>query len=360
MKKIVDFPDKTAIDQQAAEWLSRLDADTPLTKNEKSELAEWMGRSNAHSRRLRQLAVGWDAMNVLTELAVPLGHSHMSGTPQARVAWSNRRIAAAAASIVVSFVVTAVYWYSPDPIAKTNGFYATAIGDQDSVTLIDQSEVLLNTNTQIKVSYSQGFRDIYLLQGEAHFTVAKNANMPFRVFAGTGRIDAIGTAFSVYIKDDIVDVAVTEGRVSLASIAVSPPPKPTNSSVAAQIALVEPLGTLEAGEVATISKEVDEHQNAVVQLNDQRLLAAKDMSKMMSWRDGVLQFSGEPLEQVVNEISRYTTLSIEISDPGVRSIPIGGRFPVGETDAMFESLEKDFGLRVTRVSNDKFVVSAGT
>ena len=83
------------------------------------------------------------------------------------------------------------------------------------------------------------------------------------------------------------------------------------------------------------------------------------MAKRLSWREGVLTFAGDPLEVVVEEISRYTTVSIEFSDPAVRAIRIGGRFPIGETDAMFAALEANFGLRVTRLSHDRVMVSAG-
>ncbi len=82
------------------------------------------------------------------------------------------------------------------------------------------------------------------------------------------------------------------------------------------------------------------------------------MAKRLSWREGVLTFAGDPLEVVVEEISRYTTVSIEFSDPAVRAIRIGGRFPIGETDAMFAALEANFGLRVTRLSHDRVMVSA--
>ena len=72
----------------------------------------------------------------------------------------------------------------------------------------------------------------------------------------------------------------------------------------------------------------------------------------------MLTFAGDPLVVVVDEISRYTTVSIEITDPVVRATRIGGRFPIGETDAMFDALEANFGLQVTRLSHDRVLVSS--
>ena len=55
-------------------------------------------------------------------------------------------------------------------------------------------------------------RKIRLLRGEAHFVVAHDPGWPFEVFAGRGRIKAVGTAFSVRLTDDRVKVTVFEGK----------------------------------------------------------------------------------------------------------------------------------------------------
>ena len=73
MKTIVEFPEKGVLAEEAAEWLIRLDADTPPTRQELETLGEWLHRSPAHREELERLAALWDRMNVLTELAVPLG-----------------------------------------------------------------------------------------------------------------------------------------------------------------------------------------------------------------------------------------------------------------------------------------------
>ncbi len=119
--------------------------------------------------------------------------------------------------------------------------------------------------------------------------------------------------------------------------------------------LVETLVTIKAGESATIRGVLG--ADTVSTINAVKIVEAQEMAKRLSWREGILYFAGDPLEVVVDEISRYTTVSIEISDPVVRATRIGGRFPIGETDAMFAALEANFGLRVTRLSHDRVLVS---
>ena len=371
-ENIVEFPDRKAIEEEAGAWLIKLDGDSAPSAEELASLREWLGRSPIHREQLGSLVDFWGKMNVLTELAVPLGHPELganrSFVGSMRYAIPKiGRAGLATAVIIIGIGVATTFWLRPDPFLSSNGLYATAIGQQLSTTLADGSVVLLNTNSQINVNYNNEYRNIRLLQGEAHFTVAKGASRPFRVYAGNGRVQAVGTAFSVYIKDNTINVTVTEGKVELAQVnrpstnrlpqqgTPSGTVKSSGSNAIVDSGFVETLGTLKAGESATLHSFLD--ADIVSAINAIETVAAQEMAKRLSWREGVLTFSGDPLEVVVDEISRYTTVSIEITDPVVRAMRIGGRFPIGETDAMFDALEANFGLRVTRLSHDRVLVS---
>jgi transmembrane sensor len=371
-ENIVEFPDRTAIEEEAGAWLVKLDGDNAPSADELASLREWLERSPVHREQLGSLAELWDEMNVLTELAVPLGHadghSNRSFIESLRHAIPRLGQASIVMAVIAIGVATA-FWLRPDPFLSSNDFYATAIGQQLSTTLADGSVVLLNTNSQINVNYNNEYRNIRLLQGEVHFTVAKGAGAarPFRVYAGNGRVQAVGTAFSVYIKDNSINVTVTEGKVELASVnrpstnrlaqqgTPSGTVKSSGSNAIVDSGFVETLGTIKAGESATFQEFLD--ADIVSTINAIETVEAQEMAKRLSWREGMLTFAGDPLEVVVDEISRYTTVSIEITDPAVRATRIGGRFPIGETDAMFDHLEANFGLRVTRLSHDRVLVS---
>ena len=371
-ENIVEFPDRKAIEEEAGAWLIKLDGDSAPSAEELASLREWLERSPVHREQLGSLADFWGKMNVLTELAVPLGHpegvANRSFVESLRHAiLQSGRAGFVTAVIVIGIGVASTLWLRPDPFLSSNGLYATAIGQQQSTTLADGSVVLLNTNSQIKVDYNNEFRNIRLLQGEAHFTVAKSAERPFRVYAGNGRVQAVGTAFSVYLKDNTIDVTVTEGKVVLAFVNrpstsrlwhQGPAPgidQSSGSNAMVDGGFVETLGTIKAGESATLQSFLD--ADTVSTINAIESVEAREMAKRLSWREGILTFAGDPLEVVVDEISRYTTISIEITDPVVRATRIGGRFPIGETDAMFDALEANFGLRVTRLSHDRVLVS---
>jgi transmembrane sensor len=90
-----------------------------------------------------------------------------------------------------------------------------------TVSLPDGSTVKLASDSRI--SYESGFdslptRDVYL-SGQAFFTVKKNAQHPFRVFANEIVAKVLGTSFSIrsFEKDTVIQVIVSTGKVSVYS-----------------------------------------------------------------------------------------------------------------------------------------------
>lgn len=354
MDNLRRFPDLGAIDHEAADWLARLDSDKSLSTSEKEALCEWMARSPAHREALANLNSFW-ANNILTELMVPLVR-HEESAGGALASWFDRNAFACGFAafllVLASFLTFSLTQFTS--LAGGNGVYVTAVGQQKMIELYDGSQIQLNTNSQVEVEYDELFRNIRLIQGEAHFDVAENPDQPFRVYAGSGRVQAVGTAFTVQIEDAGVNVLVTEGRIALASLGGSTlddeflPDLDTDPYVRTQ---TRELGTLDAGESVTFGAMDDHLYLSQATLTEEiEVVAEAEMTRLQSWREGMLVFSGEPLEQVVSEISRYTTVSIEIADPDLRELQIGGRFRVGDVDNMFAALEANFGIEVDRVN----------
>jgi len=366
METVVDFPNRDSIETEACAWIAQLDGDRKPSDEDMAALQEWANRSPLHHQELMRLSSLWGDLNILTELAIPAQQKASerkdSGnlTLGSRVgAWFANLLApvisgkpqALFASLVLIGLLGMGLWIVQQSAEPVHLVYSTALGEQQSATLPDGSVIKLNTNSQVAIDYDKQRRKVRLLRGEAHFDVAHNPSRPFEVYAGTGRVRAIGTAFSVYLKDHNVEVTVTEGRVELASIAT---PSASDKSAADNSAeepnkpspaIPEPttLGQLVAGETTLFN----DHIEPVKTLNE------IDVMRKLSWREGMLIFSGESLEQVVAEISRYTSLSIVIADPQIRDVRIGGYFRVGETGAMFEALESSFGVQVSRISDQE-------
>ena len=387
MKNVIEFPDRGNIKEEAIEWLIKLDGDAP-SKRDLAALKEWIARSPAHLEELEKINALWGDLSVLTELNIPLvkpavlamGEPSPSAVGTVK-AWLTQPTWAMAASVLAMALLLQQLllpaWFGGPAMDATNGHYATAIGKQATIPLADGSSVHLNTNSQIRVDYTDGHRNIHLVQGQAHFDVAKNKALPFRVYAGKGRVQAVGTAFTVYLREQDVDVLVTEGKVALATQMAVPPDEPavdvrpvsaSTESVQGQLAAandpeyylaipVEQLGLLTEGQGTTLVLAQSNESDSLEGVQKLKPMAADSIERRDAWRKGLLLFAGDTLEDVVAEVSRYTTITIEIVDPALKKIRIGGQFRVGDVDAMFDVFEENFGLRVTMLGKDRVQIS---
>lgn len=338
-------PQSSKINREACAWVAKLHDAEPTSK-ELSTLRAWMSRSPEHRAEIRRMAKRWEELNVLTELAVP------AETPKVRRSWltslhellgRNRVVGvfATAAVLLIAILISPYFGFNTGEPPQ----YSTAIGEQRLVTLSDNSKVLLNTNSKIEVTYTHGFRNLHLIRGEAHFEVSKDPERPFRVQAGKGMVRAIGTAFSVYLKEKVVELTVTEGVVEFNAI------DDQSENPVAEVFTGKEQVIVEAGYSATLDQVVKSIKSVEV-------IELPEMTRKLAWHDGLLKFSGDPLEEVIEEISRYTELSVVITDPELKSLRIGGLFKVGETDKLFEAFKSGFGIQVEYVNENLVHLSA--
>lgn len=371
------FPDKAAIKEEAGLWVVRMDS-RQLDDNEIQELREWVQRSDFHREYLLKLAANWDAMSVLQELGKMFPLPEKEETQTTHSAWSglNKRIweilrsplGIAASGLASLLVVGSLLLLGPEQITGKSGEeYVTAVGERQSYTLEDGTVMSLNTNTRIQVTYSEARRSVSLIQGEATFDVAKSPERPFVVYAGTGLVWAVGTAFNVRHDAGLVDVIVTEGRVKVFSDtstkdSITPSLKVASDAVevpAADSPGSERLAQNDQREAllgaggALRYREVIESFKTMEQEESQRILA---------WHEGSLVFKGETLEQAVAEISRYTDKKLIIADESLKSLRVGGHYKLDDIDALLASLGQGLGISVdfAQVGGNQIVFSPST
>ena len=338
---VVRLVDLGAIEAEAAAWVARLDVATP-SASDLAEFEAWKAQG-AHYREAADRLDGlWSDLDVLGQLATPVS----VGAPRWGRAWwgahgrpigPRPRFAAFAAGLVVVIVLAMT---SSQLLAPRTDTYETAIGGQRTINLDDGSSVQLNTNSRLEVRYSGRARDLKLVKGEAFFEVAPNPRRPFSVYAQDGVVRAVGTAFVVRLRGEGVEVTVTKGTVELASLtrpAKVVPLDRVTSEPRRPLAMVSAMsGTVETAVLVQDSVE-------------SRAVSTPEATRRMAWRQGMLAFEGQPLSEVVADVSRYTNMEIEIADPDLRSLKVVGYFNVGEVEPMLEALETSFGVRVERL-----------
>lgn len=329
--KVTEYP-RTDIDKEACAWIAQFDGSDPSPEDLEA-FKEWVNRSPRHQEAIERLSSLWGELNVLTELATTLPARQESRPPRS-MPW----LAIAASAVLAISILLLRMPLSDDEQSEV--LYATAIGEQRLVYLADNSAVQLNTASQIRVAYGDSARKVFLLEGEAFFDVQSDPDRPFVVYVGGKAVRAVGTSFSVHLRDEDVEVLVTEGLVELSEVAVEPGQRIEEAS--------KPIGRIKGGQRIRIGQSLESAEP----------VSEEEMSRELAWREGMLSFSGEPLAYVADEIGRYTSMTIVIEDPALQELRIGGYFKTGDVEAMFMVLEAGFNIEVERIGEDVARLSA--
>jgi ferric-dicitrate binding protein FerR (iron transport regulator) len=174
-------------------------------------------------------------------------------------------------------------------------------GSRSHIELGDGTKVWLNHGSKLKYPYRfEGDNRKVFLTGEAYFEVAHNAKAPFIV--GTNRLDvkATGTAFNVsaYPDDDVVETTLVEGKVILYE-------RKNNSEIKA----------LTLGECLKFDAQKNSYS-----------LETRNTLKYTAWKDGLLVFKNDNLEDIAKKIARWYNIDVEISNQKIKEYPFTATF----------------------------------
>ena len=344
---------RDVIAEEAANYLIELEEPGADTK---ARLVAWLRTSPEHVEEFLAVASLWDSLpdvagqpsiEELVELAirddnvVTMASRQTGDTLNPNMAPNRRRakalwmgFAAAVAAVFVSGVIA----FLPEPVDPN--LHTTAIGEQTSLPLPDGSLVTLNTQSTLRAEYSAEYRDIYLLQGEALFEVAKDPDRPFRVITEYAVIQAVGTQFNVRQQSGDVTVTVVEGIVDVSAkaseslsgkVANTPdidPPIASGSNTG------PPTGSLKPTRL-TVGK-----QARVVSQSGEVAVVDAALDKATAWRERRLVFESQSLEEVIDEFNRYNDPPLLIDDEALKVLPISGVFRANDRESFVAFLHQ--------------------
>jgi transmembrane sensor len=287
----------------------KFDSDTLIAEAaaEADNVIEWTG---AHS--------SIETQTPATSPAVAAAVAPAGLQPRAQ-SFSRRKFVALAASILVA--AGAGFFYLT---ASQAPVYATAIGEQRSLALADGSTVELNSRSKIVVRYSAQSRDVELLQGQALFRVAKDANRPFIVKTGATQVRAVGTEFDVYQKRGGTVVTVVEGRVAILT------DHPIADQSIARNAINEPhpsnleFPTVPPAQVGNIMVAAGEQLTVTPRLI--QIAEHPNIANATAWTQRQLVFESASLADVADEFNRYNDRQLIVADPRLETFHVSGVF----------------------------------
>jgi transmembrane sensor len=228
-------------------------------------------------------------------------------------------VGAIAAACVTAWVIFGPLPPMVGPAAKK--LFATGVGETRAIALEDGSRIVLDTNSRLRVVFTAAARDIELLDGRAHFEVAKDVRRPFRVRTKSAEVVAVGTMFDVATLAARTTVTLIDGRVNVLTISATPQARPT-------------VEELSPGQQLGIA-------------SDGELLGTKTvkLESVTAWQRGMVVLDDMPLPEALAAVNRYATTQIVIADQRLQARRVSGVFRIGDVETEASVLRRYFDLR---------------
>lgn len=169
---------------------------------------------------------------------------------------------------------------SPDAVGYM--VLATPNGGTYQVTLPDGSEVWLNAASKLTYPLRfSGTERVVTISGEAYFSVAKNAQNPFKVISKQQEIQVLGTAFNVsaYADEPETKTTLVQGGVQIRNV---------------QSGAINRLLPNEQSIVHASSTEVQQ----------------VDAEPYIAWKNGYFYFKHTPFEEVMRQLARWYDVEV--------------------------------------------------
>ncbi len=171
----------------------------------------------------------------------------------------------------------------------------TPAGMQTDFILPDGTHIWLNSGSVLKypVPFAEEKREVSL-SGEAFFDVFKDVRHPFLVNAGKMNFEVKGTRFNVinYCDEDITELILESGSVQLTYVDYKGDKLTT---------------PIKSGELALLD-------------NTRNLLSVSkvDVSKYTAWKEGMLIFRDDQMDEVVRKLNRWFNVEITLQSPELK------------------------------------------
>jgi transmembrane sensor len=303
-----DNDGKADAQAEAAQWYARLQS-LPVSHKTLEAFFAW-----------RNLPGNEDAFLAVDELHNAAGR--LAGRPSIQAAAQaayqrglergrKGRYSVAWAGGMAALLVAGSVFFMPWPSHDKS--FSTGIGEQREVALEDGSIVKLDTDSALSTHFTRDARRIHLVRGQAYFTVAHNAKLPFIVDASSVSVVATGTQFDVRRTNEQTDVTLVQGGIDIHA--------------------GESISHLTPGQKLRVvpgRKSVPE---------------VADMASSTAWMHGRLVFDNVSLVQAVNEVNRYTNHPVRLDNRAFADAKFSGSLATGDVPSFVAAVTALLPLR---------------
>ncbi|MCC9006440.1 FecR domain-containing protein [Pseudomonas putida] len=290
---------------QAVEWYVRLH-DSAASEATRTEWRAWLVADPSHAKAWARI----EKLHQRFSLAP-------SGFAATTIEQARQQRRAAVKTLALLLGVGVVGWGSYRVSALGND-YSTSVGQRKKITLSDGSLLVLDTDTRVDVQFDSQKRLIVLRQGALLVETAKDARA-LSVQTAEGRIQALGTRFTVRQDDGITRVAVEAHAVE-----------------------VRPRSALGQALRAEAGQAVSFTATGIGPLR----MAAEQAS---AWTRGMLVALDWRLDELLAELSRYRPGLLSCS-PEIAGLRLTGTFLLDDSEGVLANLEDSLPVQVRRLT----------
>lgn len=308
----------TRAEREASGWIVRIKAHD-ASDADRREFQAWLDSDPDHPKAYAKLERTWGTVEALQHLK---GRAAANDTAPKRSDWRKLALAIAACALLT---IGAGVWFTRAPSAfAPSEHYATAPAEVRTINLADGSTFTLSGAGEASIAISDSERRVELTRGYALFDVTHDPERPFVVHTPEGDITVLGTSFVVRIADGEVRTTVLRGSVS---------------------------GAAERRFFGASRGSVTARANEEIVLNDDGAalveIAADVVPRRLAWRDNMLAFDGETLNEAIAQVSQQTGWTFELADPELGGERVGG-YVHADPDAFVALMSSSLGLEARR------------
>lgn len=304
--------------REAIGWIARLSSGE-ATVDDADALARWRAGSSAHETAFREALIFRHAIADVGHVMLDDREAAGVATLRARAGPINRRSFMVGGGSAIAASIAGAWMIANPPLdmwpsfAELSADYRTGTGERRSIQPVAGMSVEMNTRTSVARTLSGDGID--LVAGEAFVKVDRSK--PFKVSARNGVVVATRAAFNMRNLGNAVCVTCLDGQVHV------------RQGVADTI--------LVAGRELTYSAD---------RLG---LVETVDPDRATAWRSGLLIFQGEALSDVIDELNRYRSGRIILTDASLGRRPVNAVFHLDQVDDAVNQIENLLTVRARKL-----------
>lgn len=197
----------------------------------------------------------------------------------------------------------------------------TLAGEKTTFSLPDNSEVVLNSGSQIEYKkFNWKYHRELNLKGEAFFKVAKGEK--FDVNTALGTVTVVGTQFNVKSRNNNFEVECFEGKVNVSF----------------------------NGKHVLLTKG-----KSIFIQNGEEIESREDISEIPNWLQNEMEFNNNSLSEIIAEMERQYNISIE--NKLTLDKKFSGILPSDNLETALEILSKTYKLSYSQPTKTKVILT---